>query len=235
MFVVRQGRKDDINKEGCCEKWWNVTVRVVGAVLDSGAQHRGWWWWGALSQLLQGNWLQMWGSVAPAPARRQGRIKSSAQGWWDSTDKLTPAPRPRNTDWTSYCAADRWSSTSSPPTSQPCTSSAKTTEHRNKTLLTKELLHFWPWFRHWQYKNLSTDYYVLVAVVTAILESSLFCVIVFLFLCWPWFWTERWWVCPAVLPLTGCVRSVYSGQQHICWLRFQYFWWKTALCGPWAS
>lgn len=38
MFVVRQGRKDDINKEGCCEKWWNVTVRVVGAVLDSGAQ-----------------------------------------------------------------------------------------------------------------------------------------------------------------------------------------------------
>lgn len=199
MFVVRQGRKDDINKEGCFEKWWNVTVRVVGAVLDSGALRRG-WWWGALSQLLQGNWLQMCGSVAPAPARRQGRIKSSAQGWWDRTDKLTPAPHPKNTDWTSYCAADHWSSTSSPPTSQPCTSSAKTTEHCNKTLSTKELLHFWTWFLHWQYK-----------ISPRIIMSW--------WLWWQQFWSQVYFMslcfcfcigpeCPAVLPLTGCVRSV---------------------------
>lgn len=59
-------------------------MRAVAAVLDSKAEHVEWWRWrwrwrGALSQPLQGNWLQMWGSMVPAPARRQGRIKSSAE------------------------------------------------------------------------------------------------------------------------------------------------------------
>lgn len=34
--------------------------------------------WGSMSQLLLGNWLQMRGSVASAPARRHSRIKGSA-------------------------------------------------------------------------------------------------------------------------------------------------------------
>lgn len=37
-----------------------------------------------------GNWLQMWGSMAPAPARRQGRIKSSAQGRRDRRGASSP-------------------------------------------------------------------------------------------------------------------------------------------------
>lgn len=105
-------KKRNRNKDLCCEKWRNVHVRVVRAALDSRAERSvkrvmGGCGEGSLSQPLQGNWLQMWGSVAPAPARRQGRIKSSAQGWWDCRD------------WTSYCAADHWASTSSLPPSLP--------------------------------------------------------------------------------------------------------------------
>lgn len=35
----------DKNKALCCENLRNVTGRVVGAVLDSRAERRGWWWW----------------------------------------------------------------------------------------------------------------------------------------------------------------------------------------------
>lgn len=116
-------------KECCCEKCKNVTVRVVGAAFgqQSGAWRVVWGGaglggvgWGALSQPLQGNWVQMWGSVAPAPARRQGRIKSSAQGWWDRWDRLSLCSPPQNTAWTQRRTSDQWG------VFKPCSSSVTT-------------------------------------------------------------------------------------------------------------
>lgn len=56
-----------------------LLLRVWRNVSESGqwSLHRG---WGLCHRPFPPNWLQMCSSVDPAPARRQGRIKSSALG-----------------------------------------------------------------------------------------------------------------------------------------------------------
>lgn len=125
-------------------------MRVVGAALDSGAERGGWGrGWGSLSQPLLGNWHQMWGSMAPAPARRQGRIKSSAQ-----RDELTPKTQAE--PHTALLTTGPPSVSTHPHLFNPCSSSAKITKHCLKTSQLCPpppcLFHSWPWFLHWQYE-----------------------------------------------------------------------------------